>query len=466
MTNTSPIYIDATMLYRWRHLAPVGIVRLERMLTAHLRFQVHSAPVEYVMWDHGYRPTTTSETALLDDLLRGESTAPATTDPVAASTHLPRSTRRAGLLPTVRRAGLRTIARVPDHLRPFAEQAAWSLATFGVESTRYMRRSRQRRVAVTSSVVDPRVRHVVDFGGGGDLVALGLGWEYLDHESMYLLKQQHGIRIHMPAFDLIPVLMPQMNAGQSHLVHRYYAEMAHYADSITCISHATESAIRQFYADESLPVPQLTTNQLPGFAPANRNLDPSKRRHRFEGQPFVLSVSTVEVRKNHLLLAKIWAECIAQGVELPRLVIVGRVGWDVNELMQWVFNAPELIDSCTIASDVDDDELVHLYEDSLFTVFPSRIEGWGLPITESLTHGKVCVHSTDPAQLEASQGLMPALHPDDFLGWKSEIVRLVADADHRSALEARIATEYRPTTTEEYCQRFEHMLFARRDSPR
>lgn len=467
MNRELPIYIDATMLYRWRHLAPVGIVRLERMLTAHLRFQSNLGGLaEYVIWDRGYRPASHSEEAILDQLLQGESREPEVS--VQASNELlvqPGQSRR--MLPALRRTGLRAIAKVPDHLRPLAEQAAWSMATLGVETGRYASRARaRRRLASPEERVNltASLQHRVDFSGGGDLVALGLGWEYIDHEAMYLLKQTYGLRIHMPAFDLIPVITPQMNVGQSHLVHRYYAEMAHYADSVTSISEATEAALRQFYALEDLPVPHLSTNPLPGFVTERKSnaAERGQRRHRFEGQQFVLTVSTVEIRKNHLLLAKIWAECTSEGIQLPRLVIVGRIGWDVNELMQWVFHSPELNDRCTIVSDVEDDELVELYSDALFTLFPSRVEGWGLPITESLTHGKACIHSTDPAQVEASQGLMPAYHPDDFVSWKAAIVRAVTDSEYRAELEATIARHYVPRTTDEYCLAFENILAERR----
>jgi glycosyltransferase involved in cell wall biosynthesis len=272
----------------------------------------------------------------------------------------------------------------------------------------------------------------------------------------------------MPAFDLIPITMPQMNAGQSHLVHRYYAEMAHYADTISSISASTTAALRKFYAEEDLPEPFLATNPLPGFDPYTRREEhsPDTPRHRWEGERFVLSVSTIEIRKNHLLLAKIWTECAREGIELPKLMLVGRVGWDVSELLRWISNAPELRGRMEIAADVEDDELSELYRDSLFTVFPSRVEGWGLPITESMTHGKVCLHSTDPAQFEASQGLMPAFHPDDYVSWKREIVRLSADDTYRSEFEQRIADSYVRRTPEEYCAEFAALLGVRRNTVR
>ena len=477
MTNQTPIMIDATTMYKWRDLDPVGIIRLERLLASHLRFGADIGPAEYILWDGGYRPVTRAEHDRLDLLLEpsaivggaGEASdslaATLADEPVTplVTSPLGRSRR---VKSSVRTTGLKALAKLPDHLRPFAEQAAWSSATFAVESARHARRTREDRKVgrgPKKTTSDHHVRHTVDFTRGGDLMAFGLGWEYLDHEALYKLKRDFGIRIHMPAFDLIPVTMPQMNAGQSHLVHRFYAEMAHYADSITSISYATTAAIRKFYAHEELPTPYLATNQLPGFDPPHRRVvAPNRRRHRLAGEPFVLTVSTIEVRKNHLLLAKLWTDFAQRGVKVPRLVIVGKMGWDINELFQWVAHAPELDKYVTMFGDVEDEELVEMYRDCDFTVFPSRVEGWGLPITESLTYGKTCIHADDPAQFEASQHLMPSLHPDDFLGWRDEIERMAVDIDYRRGLEAVIQERFERRTPAEYCATFASILADRR----
>jgi len=477
MNNQAPIMIDATTMYKWRDLDPVGIIRLERLLASHLRFGADIGPVEYVLWDGGYRPVTQAEHDRLDLLLEpspanGEvGDLPEDLDPTSADdpvTPLVTAplTRRRRVKSSVRTTGLKALAKMPDHLRPFAEQAAWSSATFAFESARHARRVRaDRKIGKSTKKItgEQHIRHTVDFTRGGDLMAFGLGWEYLDHEALYKLKRDFGIRIHMPAFDLIPVTMPQMNAGQSHLVHRFYAEMAHYADSITSISHATTDAIRSFYAREDLPTPYLATNQLPGFDPPNRHAeDKNRRRHRLQGEPFVLTVSTIEVRKNHLLLAKLWTDFAQRGVAVPRLVIVGKMGWDINELFQWVAHAPELDKYVTMFGDVEDDELVEMYRACEFTVFPSRVEGWGLPITESLTYGKACIHANDPAQFEASQHLMPSLHPDDFLGWRDEIERMALDIDYRQGLETVIKEQFERRTPAEYCASFATILADRR----
>lgn len=469
---TTPTYIDATMLLPWKHLAPVGVVRLERLLCAKVRFSPRLQPVHYVVFDRGYRLTTPAETADLDALLGSQSLSLPDDPATSRQTRHDAARRKLPIVARVKGSGRaatnKLVDRMPISLRAHANNAIYAPATFLVEGSRLIkRRIAARRGSLYANQAKnsgtARIFHQVDFSTGGDLICLGLGWEYLDHEAMYFLKQLHGIRIHMPAFDLICIDTPQFNSGQRHPVHRYYAEMGHYADTITCISEATEAAIRAFYEREDLPLPFVTTNPLPGIPP-----DPSfvaaPARAPFDEEPFVLSVSTIEIRKNHLLLAKLWAELIRQGHDMPHMVLVGRVGWDVDELMRWIDFAPELRGKFHLLADVEDDELLSLYDRCLFTLFPSRAEGWGLPITESLMRGKVCVHSTDPAQIEAAQGIMPAFHPDDFLGWKAEIIRLLENPDQVAALEQRIANEYHPRSPEEYGSAFEALIASRKES--
>jgi len=428
--------------------------------------------VHYVVWDRGYRLTTPAETADLDALLASQSLSLAA-DPAAGRQSADRPARNklpiiAKVKSSGRTATQNMVDRMPISLRGHAHNAVYAPATFVVEATRLIKRRIALRrgshfASQAKTSANARITHQVDFSGGGDIICLGLGWEYLDHEAMYVLKHQFGVRIHMPAFDLICIDTPQFNAGQRHPVHSYYAEMSHYADTITCISGSTEAAIRAFYRREELPLPFVTTNPLPGIPP-DPALVPAAIRPPFNDEPFVLSVSTIEIRKNHLLLAKLWAELIREGHDMPHMVLVGRIGWDVVELKRWIAHAPELRDRFHLLIDVEDDELLSFYDRCLFTLFPSRAEGWGLPITESLMRGKVCVHSTDAAQIEAAQGIMPAFHPDDFLGWKAEIIRLLKNPDQVAALEQRIAVEYHPRTPEEYGAAFEALIASRKET--
>src|SRR5262249_59911694 len=103
-------------------------------------------------------------------------------------------------------------------------------------------------------------------------------------------------------------------------------------------------------------------------------------------QPFVLYVSTIEVRKNHALLLRVWRRLIDRhGAEaVPRLVFIGRIGWLVDDLMAELSREGPLSDKVIILSGLPDAEVATAYRQCLFPGFPSLIEGWGLPVAEGL----------------------------------------------------------------------------------
>jgi hypothetical protein len=67
---------------------------------------------------------------------------------------------------------------------------------------------------------------------------------------------------------------------------------------------------------------------------------------------------------------------------------------------------------------VGDEELAWLYENCLFTVFPSEAEGWGLPISEALDRGKYCLASDNTSLKEAGEGLVFHASLQDRQAWK------------------------------------------------
>jgi glycosyltransferase involved in cell wall biosynthesis len=108
---------------------------------------------------------------------------------------------------------------------------------------------------------------------------------------------------------------------------------------------------------------------------------------------YALFVSTIEARKNHLLLFRVWRRMLDDMPRdsVPTLVFAGRVGWLVDDLMKQLENTDYLDRKICLIEDVSDAELASLYRGCRFTLFPSLYEGWGLPVTESLAFGKPCL---------------------------------------------------------------------------
>ena len=87
---------------------------------------------------------------------------------------------------------------------------------------------------------------------------------------------------------------------------------------------------------------------------------------------YALIVSTIEARKNHLLLFRVWRRMLEEmpPERVPTLVFAGRIGWLVADLMQQIANTDNLGGKLMIIESPSDAELAALYDGCLFTLFP------------------------------------------------------------------------------------------------
>jgi glycosyltransferase involved in cell wall biosynthesis len=81
----------------------------------------------------------------------------------------------------------------------------------------------------------------------------------------------------------------------------------------------------------------------------------------------------------------------------------------------------------------------------LFTIFPSLYEGWGLPVTESLAHGKPCLVARTTSLPEAGGALARYFDPDNLHEAVDAVRTLIGDRAGIAAWEAEIRARFRPT---------------------
>ena len=130
---------------------------------------------------------------------------------------------------------------------------------------------------------------------------------------------------------------------------------------------------------------------------------------------------------------------------MPKLVIVGRMGWAAGDTLIAMKNDPLVRESILLMHDVGDRQLDWLYENCLFTIYPSIYEGWGLPIAESLSRGKLCLASSAAAMPEVAGDLIDYFSPFNASECLSLIERFL-DPSALAAKVRRIREAYRPTS--------------------
>jgi glycosyltransferase involved in cell wall biosynthesis len=250
-------------------------------------------------------------------------------------------------------------------------------------------------------------------------------------------------------YDLIPIRRPEWcERGLVRLFSSWFKDVLPLCDAVFAISRATAADV-EAYARECgvvLPGPVMAIPIGTGFG--SRSPDASVPRQRALPPPasYVLFVSTIEARKNHMLAFRVWRRLLEDlpADRVPTLVFAGRIGWLVDDLMRQIDNTAHLNGKLVVIENPTDAELVTLYRGCLFTLLPSFHEGWGLPVTESLAFGKPCIISNRTSLPEAGGPLVRSFDPDNLHDAYEVIRQVIVDRTGLMQWETEVRRDFRP----------------------
>jgi FkbM family methyltransferase len=195
-----------------------------------------------------------------------------------------------------------------------------------------------------------------------------------------------GLKTAFVFYDAIPLRRAELSRYAD--AHAKYMREIMLSDLVLPISEwAAEDLVAFWKVSE-----QANVRTMPRIEPVGLGADWAKKRER-EGHPadtMILSVGTIDERKNQLALAKaFFAFSQARPNNSWKLVLVGNIDHRVSAgLQEFCKRSGGRIEH---RGNISDEELNTLFEQCAFTVFPSVEEGFGLPIIESLSYGKPCV---------------------------------------------------------------------------
>jgi glycosyltransferase involved in cell wall biosynthesis len=223
--------------------------------------------------------------------------------------------------------------------------------------------------------------------------------------------QRHGVRA-TTIHDLFPLRHPDWVHPQTYRMHsRKYAHAAQTCDLIVVNSEFTAGEVIDLLG---FPRERICV-AYPGIGPSFRPDGPS----RDLGGPYVFTVATLERRKNLETLLMAMTLVRKRHPEL-RLALAGAPGWQAPSL-----DAEDVLPF----GYVDDDELATLYRGAEVFVYPSRFEGFGIPIVEAMACGTPVVASAHGSLDEASGQAAVRADPETPEAIASAIERALAAAD-------------------------------------
>lgn len=240
--------------------------------------------------------------------------------------------------------------------------------------------------------------------------------------------------------DLIPIEHPQWTTAHKALRHAGRVRRAlEAASGIIANSQITARALGAFAEAEGVEAPPILGAPL-GVSQLSAAAHISPKR-----TPTFVCVSTIERRKNHMLLLDVWQQLIAShGEATPRLMLIGRWGIGSQDVRQRYLGDPRLQRFVSVHTDFPDTEIARHLRSANALLAPSRAEGFGLPVIEALGLGVPVIASDLPAFREAGGDIPVFLDPTAPEAWLASIREFATNGPERQRQIAALGTYRAP----------------------
>jgi glycosyltransferase involved in cell wall biosynthesis len=234
------------------------------------------------------------------------------------------------------------------------------------------------------------------------------------------------VTVHDLSFALFPELFRGANGAYLRLFTRISCRRA---TRIIAVSENTRADVMRLYGVPGERVQAVPEGVRPVFHPRSAAEIAEFRRARSLPNHFVLFVGTLEPRKNLATLIEAFSK-----ISNVKLVLVGGKGWYYDQIFASVERLG-LNDRVILAGYVPNSDLPLWYNAADAFVFPSRYEGFGLPVLEAMACGTPTVTSTASSLPEVAGDAALTVAPDD--------VDALADALHRALTDTALRQELR-----------------------
>lgn len=269
------------------------------------------------------------------------------------------------------------------------------------------------------------------------LVLLDSSW-HADFFPVAERMQRDGVSIVAVIYDLIPLTHPQFcDAGLVRVFEQWFDWITRTADGFMAISRTIGDQVR---AEVHAKLGEAAEHRWFDHFYLGSELDQARPdavvrnplRQMCETHPVYLMVSTIEPRKNHIYLLDAFERLWDEDVDVA-LCFVGKIGWKTEKLVERIRRHPQLNKRLFMFNDLSDRELEYCYSHSRSLVFPSHVEGFGLPLVEAMQRGLPVMASDIPVFREVGGDSMAYFGLSD----PESLCRLVRSFENNGAFPAQ-----------------------------
>jgi glycosyltransferase involved in cell wall biosynthesis len=208
--------------------------------------------------------------------------------------------------------------------------------------------------------------------------------------------KKQGVALYFMVYDLLPVLHPQwFNPRTQRHFARWLRAVALLADGAVCISESVRNELESHLAERyHLPTHSIGLHHIHLGGDLRASVPSQGRPAAFDAwlsglgsRPSVVMVGTLEPRKGHAQALSAFEQLWAQGEDV-NLIIAGKPGWKVEDLLARIRQHPELGQRLHWLDHPSDEALEVLYRHADGALMASKAEGFGLPLVEAACHGR------------------------------------------------------------------------------
>lgn len=260
------------------------------------------------------------------------------------------------------------------------------------------------------------------------------------HKEWHLrwLESRPDVRPVFFVADLLPLDAPEFFRPAERDKHRLVmGNIVRRAAGVVVASASVARRVREYAEEQGRRNLSVCVAGLP-VAPAFERkalADP-----RLADTPYFVMCSTIEPRKNHMLLLNVWRELVErEGARTPKLVLVGKRGWHNQNVLAMLERCSALRPHVVEASGLSTPAMRRLLAGARAALAPSFAEGFGLPIAEAATSGAPIIASDIETFREIAANSLDYVDPLDGPGWRDAILAYCdADSPRRIAALRRL----------------------------
>lgn len=286
------------------------------------------------------------------------------------------------------------------------------------------------------------------------MVYLNVGHTGLHDPALPTWISANGVKAVYLVHDLIPITHPQFCRPAE--ADRHVRRIEHALSSATGVianSKATLEELQAFATHRSLKMPRALASWIAGHS-FSVGLEPTILE-----RPYFITLGTIEARKNHLLLLRVWRRLVDDmGSKAPILIIAGQRGWEADAALA-ILDSGEMQGHVRELPRCGDQELGRWLRGARALLMPSFVEGFGLPIVEALDLGVPVIASDLPVYREVAGDIPTYLSPTDADAWEAAIRSFAADG-HERRRQVAAARDFQAPTWKEHFSTVEPWLNA------